>query len=253
MQKKPGKPDRISDASPERADRLTGLMARFPMRVGDGAGRLVLRADADGDPVCAEFWPRGGGDGDATLVMDVDWGGADNPMVAALPETVRLCACADPEATALMAMLISESATRRCGAASVLARLSEVLMILMLRAEIGGGRTGTPGLLCGLTHPRISRALAAMHDEPGRVWRNADLALVAGLSLSRFAELFAETVGETPMAYLRRWRLILARRDLAGGARVKAVARRLGYSSPEALSRAFQAEYGRAPRDIRAA
>lgn len=253
MQRKPGKPDRNTDISCDRADRLSGLMARFPMRVGDGAGRLLLRADTNGDPVCAEFWPRGGGGDDAELAVHVDWGGPDNPMLAALPETVRLCASRDPEATALMAMLISEAAARRCGAESVLARLSEVLMIRMLRAEIGGGRSGTPSLLCGLTHPQISRAIAAMHDAPGRGWRNADLAGIAGLSLSRFAELFLKTVGETPMAYLRRWRLILARRELAAGERVKAVARRLGYASPEALSRAFQAAYGVSPRTLRRA
>ena len=45
----------------------------------------------------------------------------------------------------------------------------------------------------------------------------------------------------------------LAAQDLVAGARVKSVARRLGYSSPEALARAVQAEFGASPTELRAA
>ncbi len=66
-----------------------------------------------------------------------------------------------------------------------------------------------------------------------------------------FAELFAAQVGETPIGYLRRWRLTLARQDLARGDRVETVARRYAYSSPEGFSRAFRKEYGVAPISLR--
>jgi AraC-like DNA-binding protein len=122
----------------------------------------------------------------------------------------------------------------------------------LLRDQISQGTTEV-GLLAGLADPRLSRTIVAMHDFPGRVWSNADLAQEAGLSLSRFSELFAQIVGETPMGYLRRWRLILAHQDITRGDRVDAVARRYAYTSPESFTRAFRKAHGVAPTALRAA
>ncbi len=90
-----------------------------------------------------------------------------------------------------------------------------------------------------------------MHDNPGRDWHNEDLAQIAGLSLSRFAGMFLEMVGETPAAYLRRWRLTLARQDVLRGDRVDSIARRYGYHSPEGFARAFKKHYGETPVSVR--
>jgi AraC-like DNA-binding protein len=52
------------------------------------------------------------------------------------------------------------------------------------------------------------------------------------------------------MSYLTRWRVHLGQRELRrGNAKVKAVARRVGFSSAEAFSRAYQREFGRSPVD----
>ena len=102
----------------------------------------------------------------------------------------------------------------------------------MMRAQIEAGST-QPGLLAGLSNPRLSRAIVVMHDRPGQAWRNEDLAHIAGMSLSRFAETFLAEVGEPPAAYLRRWRLTLARQDIAKGQRVDVVARRYGSLRPK--------------------
>jgi len=255
MQGNSDKSDQGTDSEPTRFDRLSSLMARFPMRItpaAPGAGNFGIVAGGVGAPDRAVLAPTGAPVDGAMLSMDVDWGGALNPLLKALPLRVELDGEIDPDAGALIGVLLSETRGARCGAPGAAARLCEVLVIRMLRAEISGGAAG-PGLLSGLTHPRVSRALVAIHDDPGRPWRNADLARVAGLSLSRFAQLFVETVGLAPKAYLRRWRLALARQELESGARVKSVARRLGYSSPEALSRAVQAEFGASPTELRAA
>jgi AraC-like DNA-binding protein len=232
-------------------------MARFHMRIAPappGAGNLVIPAGPSGAPERAVFWPLGARDSPAParLEMHADWGAEINPLLAALPARVEISARDDAETGLLLRMLLAEAEARRCGAEGALARLTEVLLIRMLRAEIARGST-TPGLLGGLSDPRLSRAIVAMHDMPGRAWRNADLAAIAGLSLSRFAEVFAATVGITPMAYLRRWRLTLAYQQIEAGARVKAVAHDLGYGSPEALSRAFRVAFGSRPTRLRAA
>ena len=127
-----------------------------------------------------------------------------------------------------------------------------MLIIRLLRRQIEMGAT-TPGLLSGLADRQLSRALVAMHDRADRDWRNGELAEIAGMSLSRFPDRFAERVGETSQSYLRSWRMILARQDIAAGQCIQSVARRLGYGSLEALSSAFSQHFGQSPIEVRKA
>lgn len=238
-------------------DRLTTLMERFTLQVmpaDPSRATLVVSADETGVPAQILFGAPGIGRGidpDRMLVcVAVDWGGSDNPLMAALPNRFEFALTKDAEMASVVNLMRSELGAGRCGAASVINRLGEVLIVRLLRAQIEAGSTG-PGLIAGLSDPRLSRAIVAMHDQPGLDWRNQDLAVIAGLSLSRFAETFMTIVGETPAAYLRRWRLTLARQDLLKGDRVDAVARRYAYGSPEGFARAFRHQYGRNPLEMR--
>ncbi|WP_264212986.1 AraC family transcriptional regulator [Leisingera thetidis] len=240
-------------------DRLTTLMDRFQLAVraaGPGEANLIALADAAGAPERILYCTRGAlpapDPGAVMWAARVDWSGHGNPFLAALPSLVDYRIAGNAETQGLVTLMRQEAEGGHCGAQSVINRLGEVLMVRLLRNQIQKGAT-EPGLLAGLADPRLSRAIVAMHDHPGRRWSNADLAQQAGLSLSRFAELFAAEVGETPMSYLRRWRLILAHQDLRRGDRVEAVARRYAYAGPEGFTRAFRKAYGVAPVSLRAA
>ncbi len=241
-----------------KIDRLSALMSRFELSVvpcpateanflitgaKDQPDLLILRPDGMA-PVAL---------GQAVLFSArVQWGGSDNPLLAALPRTVRHGLHEDPEMRALVTLLLTEQGAVRCGADTVLNRLCEVLIVRLMRAQIETGAMQT-GLLGGLADPRLSRAIVAIHDRPGHPWRAETLAEEAGLSVSRFAELFKDAVGETPLAYLRKWRLILAKQDIERGDRVQRIANRYGYGSTEALSRAISNTYGENPLQIRKA
>jgi len=187
--------------------------------------------------------------GQVLVEARVDFGGDANPLVAALPGLLRVSVDND-ETRLLLQVFLAEAEAGRCGSGSALDRLAEVLVIRILRAQIEKGAT-TPGLVAGLSNPKISRAIVAMHEEPGRSWRNRGLADIAGMSLSRFADTFRATLGETPQGYLRRWRLTLARQDIRKGDRISAVARRYGYVSSAALAHAFKRQYGSKPTAFR--
>ncbi len=241
-------------------DRLSALMTHFQMSVQmtkPGEGNLIIFGNPEAISPCGvEFWPQQSiADSDIPtekrlVEARADWGGRDNPLVAALSEKLVMKSEGSDNTALLLQMLVAEAMGNRCGSASALNRLCEVLIIRLLRRQIELG-TATPGLLSGLSHAKLSRALVIMHEKPGKSWRNAELAGVAGMSLSRFSEQFVGHVGETPQSYLRRWRMILARQDIASGERIQSVARRLGYASSEALSRAFNKHYGQCPVAIR--
>lgn len=241
-------------------DRLSALVERFALRVtpveADQAN-LLISDDRDGPYPCqVVFSPIGlvGAIDDVAQCVSfgflVSWGGAANPLLSALPETVTYDTTDDPDMAGLIRLLRIEGEDRRCGSDTVLDRLGEVLMVRLLRTQIERGATST-GILGGLADPRLSRAIVAVHENPGKNWRSDDLAEIAGLSLSRFAELFVDVVGDTPMAYLRRWRMTLAHQDLEKGERVQTVARRYGYGSSEALNRSFRKQFGASPKEVR--
>ncbi len=240
-------------------DRLTTLVEKFHLTVRSApleSANLIAKAGEDGQPARVVFLTRGTCKtpcaGEVLFAAQVDWMGLSNPLMAALPDEVRYDLGGEEDSRALVRVMAEETAANRCGAQSVVNRLGEALMVRLLRDQIAQGTTAV-GLLAGLADPRLSRAIVAMHDAPGRVWSNGDLASEAGLSLSRFSEVFGATVGETPMGYLRRWRLILAHQDIARGDRVEAVARRYAYASPESFTRAFRKAHGLAPTALRAA
>jgi len=99
---------------------------------------------------------------------------------------------------------------------------------------------------------RVHRALALIAAEPGAPHSVASLARAVALSPSRFAHLFTEETGHTPMRAVRRARIRHAARLLeVTDMDVGQVAAASGFVSPFHFSRAFSHEYGMPPRDFR--
>ncbi len=237
-------------------DRLSALMARFALRVDvvsvEEANLFVIDG-ADGRRLY--LTPRSVGlpdgiKGQIAFQALVDFGGAEAPLATALPDELAHRVDHDEELAAVIALMRAEVSAGRCGGASVLARLAEVLIVRLLRARLEKGDVPR-GMLGGLADVRLARAIVAMHDQPGQTWSNDDLAEEAGMSRSRFIARFRDAVGTSPQAYLRQWRLALAQQDVARGDRIDAVARRYGYGSPEALTHMFRRETGQAPITLR--
>lgn len=84
-----------------------------------------------------------------------------------------------------------ESVSRQAGYAGILARLADVVAALIVRGWVEGGCGKATGWVQVLRDPRLSRAIYAMHQQPGLNWSVADLAKEAGTSRSVFAERFS--------------------------------------------------------------
>jgi AraC-like DNA-binding protein len=183
----------------------------------------------------------------ATLRFD---GGVDHPLARALPPLVVLPLSRIQSMQHTLALLFAETEQVRCGQRLLADRLFEVLLLQLLRwlLDHPDGTELPVGLLCGLSHPGLARALAAVHERPADTWSVESMARQAGMSRSAFAVAFRQAVGQTPADYLLGWRVALAQSRLLEGAALKTLAVDLGYGSASALSRAFTQHLGQSPR-----
>lgn len=184
----------------------------------------------------------------ARLAFD---GGAQNPLARALPPLIALPLAKVQGLDAALELLFAETDRVRCGQRLLADRLFEVVVLKLLRWLLDHPHEAgvRPGLITGLSEPRLARALVAVHDAPGEAWTLERMAERAGMSRTAFANGFREVVGQTPADYLADWRIALAQSRLREGRPIKALAEELGYANPSALSRAFSARTGLSPRD----
>ena len=183
----------------------------------------------------------------ATLRFD---GGVDHPLARGLPPLVVLPLSRMTSMEHTLALLFAETEQVRCGQRLLADRLFEVLLLQLLRWLLDHpDHAALPvGLLCGLSHPGLARALVALHERPADAWSVESMARRAGMSRSAFAVAFRQAVGQTPASYLLGWRVALAQSRLLEGAPLKTLALDLGYGSASALSRAFTLHLGQSPR-----
>jgi AraC-like DNA-binding protein/uncharacterized cupin superfamily protein len=177
-------------------------------------------------------------------------GAADNRLLAALPDVIafeRLRESGYEWFDVSYRLMIRELRERTPGAVVMISRILDLMYIQMLR--LWATSTGSsPGWLRAGLDPDIGRVLDALHADPARAWTNAGMAQYAHLSRTTFTERFTRILGQPPTAYLTGLRMELARDLLLGSTETaKQIARRTGYKSDAAFSRAFTRHHGRSP------
>jgi AraC-like DNA-binding protein len=246
----------------EVLDALAGDLILFPQEGKHLMGTDLQLAPMEGGAIITPdpgsgaelFHMRHGGGGTATRFICGYLACSRSifrPVLEALPRMLRIRVGDGPASTLLRELLqagVRESSALRPGAASMLAKLAELLFVEALRRYMEGLPPEGKGWLAGVRDAQIGRALALLHGAPGRAWTVDELAHEAGLSRSALAERFTALVGESPMQYLTRWRLALAAQALrSDGDSIARVAERSGYESEAAFNRAFKREFGVPP------
>lgn len=150
----------------------------------------------------------------------------------------------------IVRLIARESASQRPGAEIMLRRLTELLFIQVIRLWIGQ-QAEASGWVGALRDQPISTALGLIHESPARKWTVQELAEAVALSRSAFSARFTELVGEPPMTYLTRWRMLRASRLLKNEASIETIAELVGYGSEAAFRKAFKREIGMPPGQYR--
>lgn len=148
-------------------------------------------------------------------------------------------------------IIARESASGQPGTEVMLRRLTELLFIQVIRLWIAQQSTAAEGWGGALRDPSIRTALVLIHQSPNYKWTVKELASAAALSRSAFSVRFTELVGEPPMTYLMRWRMLRATRMLKSEVSMERIADLLGYESEAAFRKAFKREMGIPPAQYR--
>ncbi|MFF7993244.1 AraC family transcriptional regulator [Kitasatospora xanthocidica] len=218
------------------------------------------RRPAAADPPDAAAAAAVDADADAPGTADLLCGkyrldhGLGHPLMRELPRVVHLPTRTGehPELRAAVDLLTAELAAERPGGELAVPGLIDLLLVYLVRAWTT--RRGADGWGAALTDPVVATALAAVHGDPAHPWTAETLAARAGVSRATLTRRFTTLTGRPPMAYLTWWRMTRAAGLLRSTADpLDAVARKVGYASPYALSHAFARQFGTTPGRYRAA
>jgi transcriptional regulator GlxA family with amidase domain len=138
----------------------------------------------------------------------------------------------------------------RCGAA-IASNVARDLVVYWRRA---GGDPQLSPLIDHRNHlhPAVHRAQDAIVANPQQPWDAADIAAAAFVSQRHVRRLFVEHAGITPIAYVNRIRVALARQILQSESpSVEQVATRVGFGSARHLREAWHRESDGAPSDAK--
>jgi AraC-like DNA-binding protein len=253
-----------------------GLIDQPPLRLG--AGDVIVFPQGDPHVMSSTPGMRGAPDRDLyraasqsrlPMCLSLDGGGPDraqlicgflgcdarpfNPLLATLPRVIHLPGSDDNGSVRrLVELALAESSAPRAGSDGILARLSEVLFIEVVRRHVATLPPEQVGWFAGLRDEVVGKALQKLHQRPAQAWAIEELAREVGASRSVLAERFTHLVGVPPIQYLAQWRIQLAASLLrSSNATLAEVADRVGYGSEAALSRAFKRWVGIAPASYR--
>ena len=145
----------------------------------------------------------------------------------------------------------NEAGCDRLGSNLIALKMSEIIFAQALRTYLQRENPEMP-IIAGFTDPNIARALTAIHKSPGARWTLDHLAQVAGMSRTVFSCRFAVCMSITPLEYITRWRMQIARQKLAEtNEPITEVAEEVGYRSEASFSRVFKKHYQKAPATFR--
>lgn len=176
-----------------------------------------------------------------------------NPLLDALPDVIHLPAKDANGNTSLklIDLMILELQQARAGCYTVVDQLAYLLFIEVLRGQVASGELNS-GLLLALFDARIGKALNAIHQAPEKAWNLEQLAGIAAMSRSNFADKFTKMVGSSPVKYLVIWRMLIARKLLiTTDMSIADIAEKSGYDSEAAFRKAFKQNQGEAPGAVR--
>jgi len=146
--------------------------------------------------------------------------------------------------------LSSEYLSQNPGSELVVNKLTEVVLVELIRINFGRGEQGR--FIAALSDKRIAKALQQLHNSPQFAWTLHKMAEEVGMSRAAFAKRFKDLVGQPMFEYLTALRIQGAKELLRGSnLPLYEVASQVGYESDLAFTKTFKKRTGITPTRYR--
>lgn len=173
-----------------------------------------------------------------------------HPFFLELPEIILVKADEIPNHHPLQTtlVLISQEIDRGIGSDILLQKLSDILLYNVIRHWLEKNQNSKKGWLSALKDEKILAALEAIHLHSSHPWTLDSLARRIGISRASLATRF-KILGCTPMDYLAKLRIEKGKQLLIEeNTSLEDVARKVGYSTAFAFSKAYKRIKGVSPK-----
>lgn len=173
-----------------------------------------------------------------------------HPFLLELPEYIFIRGREVPAHHTLhtLIVLISQEIDAGIGSDLILQKLADILLYQVLRYYMEKNPPKHTGWRAAMLDGKIRAALENLHRRVDYPWTLASLAASVGVSRASLAARFKDALGVTPMHYLASLRIDHGKRLTADtGATLEEVARKVGYSSAFAYSKAYKRMRGHSP------
>lgn len=151
----------------------------------------------------------------------------------------------------LIELISSEAKDKHAGYEVAISRLSDVLMLQLMRQLLETDR-GQHGILAGMRDEKMRNVILAIFAEPANNWQVDKLAELSYLSRSAFADKCHHLTGFSPKQLVGEIRMQHARQCLLQSElSLDQIAEQVGYQSATAFIRFFKQHAGMAPGAFR--
>lgn len=178
----------------------------------------------------------------------------NHPLIDALPPSIHIRNYGEAAGTWMentLKVIGAEAGRHQMGSDLIALKLSEIIFAQALRTYLDSDGANH-AVLAGFSNPNITRVLQAIHDDPAAAWSLERMAELAGMSRTSFATKFTQLLSMTPLGYLTRWRMQIARQRLAETEDgIIDIAEGVGYQSEAAFGRVFKKAFQDAPASYR--
>ncbi|NKB78090.1 MAG: helix-turn-helix domain-containing protein [Gammaproteobacteria bacterium] len=175
-----------------------------------------------------------------------------HPIFDTLPDVLHFSEELISESTwSTIKLIDGEIQRKKNNSSPIIDRLTEALFLQLLEAYVERNEQDI-GFFAALGDPRLKQALALIHHNPETNWTVTSLGKEIGMSKATLNRHFQHTIGLTPIAYIKNWKMMKAL-NLAkySSFSLEQVAEFVGFSSARTLNKAFLRHYGYTPSHAR--
>ena len=179
---------------------------------------------------------------------------ARHPLIERLPDYIHITDYGQTAGSWMqhtLRLIGEEAGQNNLGSNLIAGKLSEIIYAQALRTYLSSEQARQSGL-AGFIDPAIARALKMIHESPQLQWTLESLSKAAGVSRTLLSIKFHNSLDTTPMGYVTRWRMLLAKKHLIESDQsIINVAESVGYHSEAAFGRVFKRNFEIGPASYR--